>query len=146
MSFSTLGHRESPSTISSLPHSLNTPISDLWLASSNCITGCDSVATFDSSTSSTFQNQSKEFSIQYGSGEAAGILGEDTIQMAGFSVTNQVFGICDQVSEGLLNSPVSGLMGLAWNTIASTGATPFWQTLAESGKWDSPLMAFQLTR
>lgn len=66
--------------------------------------------------------------------------------MAGFSVANQIFGVCDQVSQGLLNSPVSGLMGLAWNTIASSGATPFWQTLAGSGKWDSPLMAFQLTR
>lgn len=66
--------------------------------------------------------------------------------MAGFSVANQVFGVCDQVSKGLLNSPVSGLMGLAWNTIASSGATPFWQTLAASGAWDSPEMAFQLTR
>jgi hypothetical protein len=66
--------------------------------------------------------------------------------MAGFSVANQVLGVCDDVSAGLLNSPVSGLMGLAWNTIASSGATPFWQTLAGSGKWDSPVMAFQLTR
>ena len=86
------------------------------------------------------------FSIQYGSGQAAGRLVADTVQMAGFSVANQVFAVCDEISTGLLNSPVSGLMGLAWNTIASSGATPFWQTLAGSGKWDSPLMAFQLTR
>jgi hypothetical protein len=89
---------------------------------------------------------SKAFSIQYGTGEAAGTLGQDTIQMAGFSVADQVFAVCDQVSSGLLNNPVSGLMGMAWNTIASSGATPFWQTLAASNAWDSPVMGFQLTR
>lgn len=66
--------------------------------------------------------------------------------MAGFSVANQIFALCDKVSRGLLNSPVSGLMGLAWDTLASSGATPLWQTLASSGAWDSPVMAFHLTR
>jgi len=66
--------------------------------------------------------------------------------MAGFSVPNQIFAVCDKVSKGLLNSPVSGLMGLAWGTLASSGATPFWQTLAGSGAWDSPVMGFHLTR
>ncbi|KAG6826762.1 hypothetical protein H0H92_014538 [Tricholoma furcatifolium] len=66
--------------------------------------------------------------------------------MANFSVSNQTFAICDTLSNGLLSNPVSGLMGLAFKSIASSGATPFWQTLAASGTWDSPLMAFHLTR
>ena len=38
-------------------------------------------------------------------------------------------------------------MGLGFSTIASSGATPFWETLADSdGTLDEPLMAFQLTR
>ena len=38
-------------------------------------------------------------------------------------------------------------MGLGFQTIASSGATPFWQALADnSGTLDEPLMAFQLTR
>jgi len=125
---------------------LDTGSSDLWVADSDCITGCGSVPTFNPTQSSTFKNNSKAFSIQYGTGQAAGTLGEDTIQMAGFSVANQGFAVCDEVSSGLLNNPVSGLMGLAWNTIASSGVTPLWQTLASSGAWDSPVMAFQLTR
>jgi cathepsin D len=104
------------------------------------------VPTFNAGQSSTFQNESKAFNIQYGTGQAAGSLGQDMIQMAGFSVANQIFAVCDEVTRGLLNNPVSGLMGLAWNTIASSGATPFWQTLANSGTWDSPVMAFHLTR
>ena len=67
--------------------------------------------------------------------------------MAGFSVSNQVFAAVDQISSGLLTSPVSGLLGLAWQAIAASGATPFWQTLASSsGTWTDPVMSFQLTR
>jgi cathepsin D len=120
--------------------------SDLWLSDSNCITGCDGVATFDATTSSTFKNLTTDFSITYGSGKAIGTLGRDTVQMAGFSVANQVFGVCDGVSSGLLTAPVSGLLGLGWETIASSRATPFWQALASNGAWDEPVMAFQLTR
>ena len=54
--------------------------------------------------------------------------------------------VCDAITQGLLNNPVSGLMGLAFETIASSGATPFWETLVENGAWDQPLMSFQLTR
>ncbi|KAJ3746966.1 acid protease [Lentinula raphanica] len=126
---------------------LDTGSADLWLASSDCAdSACDGVPTFKASDSSTFQNKSTEFSITYGSGAAAGSLGEDVVQMAGFSVSNQIFGVCDQVTDNLLNSPVSGLLGLAFQTIASSGASPLWQTLASSNAWDQPLMAFQLTR
>lgn len=37
-------------------------------------------------------------------------------------------------------------MGLAWQSIAASGAEPFWQTLASSGAWDEPVMTFQITR
>ncbi|KAJ7115925.1 aspartic peptidase domain-containing protein [Mycena epipterygia] len=125
---------------------LDTGSSDLWVAGSTCTQGCSSVPTFDSSASSTFKNESTAFSITYGSGAAAGALASDTVQMAGFSVSNQVFAVCDQVSSGLLTDPVSGLLGLAWKSIATSGATPLWETLASGDSWDSPVMAFQLTR
>jgi len=66
--------------------------------------------------------------------------------MAGFSVSNQVFAAVNQVTSGLLTSPVSGLLGLAWQTIAASGAVPFWETLASGGAWTDPVMSFQLTR
>ena len=38
-------------------------------------------------------------------------------------------------------------MGMAFQSLAASGATPFWESLAEtSGTLDSPLFAFQLTR
>jgi cathepsin D len=120
--------------------------SDLWVADSSCLVGCTNVPTFNPSSSSSFKNKSTTFSITYGSGQAAGWLGSDTVQMAGFNVANQIFAVCNQVSQGLLSSPVSGLLGLGFETIASSGAEPFWETLVSNGAWDEPLMAFQLTR
>lgn len=125
---------------------LDTGSSDLWVADSSCDANCDGISTFTSTQSSTFTNLSTSFSIKYGSGDAQGSLGKDIVQMAGFSVTNQVFAVCDTISTGLLESPVSGLMGLAWQSISSSGAEPFWQTLASSGAWDEPVMTFQITR
>ncbi|THU96963.1 acid protease [Dendrothele bispora CBS 962.96] len=104
---------------------LDTGSSDLWIAGSGC-RSCDANTPTFSSSSSTKQVGSP-FSITYGSGEAAGELVSDTVSMAGFAVTNQVF-------------------ALAFETISSSGATPWWQNLAQSNSWDEPLMAFQLTR
>lgn len=116
------------------------------MADTDCVAGCAGVPTFNPTSSSTFTNKSTPFDITYGSGQAAGTLATDVVQMAGFSVSNQIFAICDLISSGLLSSPVSGLLGLGFQTIAASRATPFWQTLASQGAWDEPVMAFHLTR
>lgn len=54
--------------------------------------------------------------------------------------------VVDSVSSGLLTAPVSGLLGLGWQGISSSGEMPFWQTLASSGAMDSALFAVQLRR
>ncbi|KAI0630626.1 acid protease [Trametes polyzona] len=127
---------------------LDTGSSDLWLAASDGVsTSSGGIPTFDSSASSTFTDLNTSFSISYGSGAARGTLGKDVVQFAGFEVDSQTFGVVTQVSNDLLNAPVSGLMGLGFASIAASGATPFWQALAENdGTLSSPLMAFQLTR
>jgi hypothetical protein len=55
-------------------------------------------------------------------------------------------GLCDQISSGLLDAPVSGLMGLGWQSLSSSGAKPLWQALYEGNVFDEPVMAFYLTR
>lgn len=125
---------------------LDTGSADLWVASSNCIVGCGNSPSFEPSSSSSFKNLTTSFTITYGSGAASGDLVQDDVQMAGFSVPGQIFAACNQISSGLLSSPVSGLMGLAWKSIAASGAQPFWQALAAGGSWDSPLMSLVLTR
>lgn len=58
----------------------------------------------------------------------------------------ECIGVVTTTSADLISYPLSGLMGLAWQSIASSGATPFWQTLAASGKWDAPEMGVYLKR
>ncbi|OBZ66794.1 Pepsin A [Grifola frondosa] len=127
---------------------LDTGSADLWLASSSASGSVPSgISTFDNSSSSTFKDLNTTFSISYGSGAASGTLGQDTVQMAGFQVDSQVFGVVDQITSNLLTSPVSGLLGLGFQSISASGAVPFWEALVDtSGTLDSPLMAFQLTR
>lgn len=125
---------------------LDTGSSDLWLTSSTCGTGCGTSPTYDPAKSSTFQNLSTPFEIQYGSGAVAGYIAEETVQMAGFSVAKQGFGVVNALSSAFNTNPVSGIMGLAWSPLSSTHQTPFWQTLASGGSWDSALFGVQLTR
>ncbi|KAI1794469.1 acid protease [Ganoderma leucocontextum] len=126
---------------------LDTGSSDLWLASSSSLTAAaQGIATFNPNASSTFQNLGTAFQIQYGSGAAQGFLGSDVVQMAGLSIKAQTFAVATATTSNLLSQPVSGLMGLAFQSISSSQATPLWQALATSGALDQPLMAFQLTR
>ncbi|KAG8215010.1 aspartic peptidase domain-containing protein [Butyriboletus roseoflavus] len=125
---------------------LDTGSSDLWLVSSSCGSACNGISTFNPTSSSTFNNVSSSFYVQYGSGEAAGYVAQDVVEMAGFSVADQGFAVVDAMSANLLTSPVSGIMGLAWAALSSSQQTPFWQSLASSGAMDSALFAIQLRR
>ena len=66
--------------------------------------------------------------------------------MGGFQVQNQPWLLVDQTSASLLDGSNAGIMGLAFDTIANTGATPFWQTLASTNKLTTPEMSFWFTR
>ncbi|KAI0782346.1 aspartic peptidase domain-containing protein [Irpex lacteus] len=129
---------------------LDTGSADLWIAteseSASTSRSTKGIALFSPESSSTFVDLHTPFQIRYGSGAAAGGLGKDQIQFAGFSL-NQTFAVVNQTSSDLLQSPLSGLMGLAFQTIASSEAKPFWEALADtSGTLDEPLFAFQLNR
>lgn len=46
----------------------------------------------------------------------------------------------------LLSGSVSGILGLAFSTIASTRSVPFWEALLNANQLASPEMGFWLTR
>jgi len=61
-------------------------------------------------------------------------------------LTENLLGVVNALSSAFNTNPVSGIMGLAWSPLSSTRQTPFWQTLASGGSWDSALFGVQLTR
>ena len=48
------------------------------------------------------------------------------------------------MTTGLVDAPVSGLIGLAFEALASTNSTPFW--LAVTSQFSTPEMSFWLAR
>ena len=88
--FSKLTASPSPQTFNLL---LDTGSEALWVADVSC-RGCDEVAVFNSSASSTFRRGSSESKLlQYGSGDAEGRVVTDTVSLGSFTVSQQEFGI-----------------------------------------------------
>lgn len=126
---------------------MDTGSSDLWLADSSCTSStCQGVTEFDESASSTYVSLGTDFNITYGSGSASGSLANDTVTMAGYTVTSQTFGLVTSASDDLLDSSYSGLMGMAWKRLSTSGAIPLWQSLAASGQLPTAAMGFYLAR
>lgn len=129
---------------------LDTGSSDFWVASTQCRT-CQVTSTFDTTKSSTIQQPqsstgSQQVEIQYGSGSVVGVLAQDVVNMGGFTVNPQTFLVVSQASQGLLDQSTSGIMGLAFQALASTRAVPFWQQLTNSNQFTNPEFSFFLTR
>ena len=142
--------------ISDSPQSFNvvldTGSSDLWVTTAECTTCTPGSPNFNSAASTSLQlsqditGQPIRVEIIYGSGSVAGDLVRDTVVMGGFQVQNQPWLLVDQTSASLLDGSNAGIMGLAFDTIANTGAVPFWQTLAQGGQLSTPEMSFWFTR
>ena len=84
--------------------------------------------------------------MTYGSGQVSGEEGSDSVTIAGFTVTGQEFGIVNTTTANVIASPLSGILGLAFKSIAQTQATPAWQQMAESGAWSDAEMGCFLQR
>ncbi|KAH9447918.1 hypothetical protein MJO29_011240 [Puccinia striiformis f. sp. tritici] len=124
---------------------LDTGSSDLWLIGQGAVssrtggglsnigppgaTSSSAVGTpFTPANSNSFQSKSSTFQITYGSGSASGTVGSDTITQGSYTVTNQAFAVVNKATSGLLSGDVSGIMGMAFQALASTGSAPFWQS------------------
>lgn len=126
---------------------LDTGSADFWLADSSCTaSGCSGIPLFDPSSSSSYQSSTTQFEIEYGSGAAQGTLASDSVSLAGYTVQSQTFAVVDQLAANTLNSPASGIMGLGFQQLASSDATPFWQVLAEGSTLQDKVFTFQLAR
>ncbi|GAA6061793.1 hypothetical protein JCM10212_004849 [Sporobolomyces blumeae] len=120
---------------------LDTGSSDLIVATPDCI-GCPPDTpgyTLSQSSSSTNLSSSEPFSITYGSGAATGYLVEDVVGIADFVAERQTFAVCPEM-DNVVNSSISGILGMGWQSIASSGAVPLVQQIAAAG--DLPQQVF----
>ncbi|KAG8921052.1 Type I transmembrane sorting receptor [Tulasnella sp. 417] len=122
----------------------DTGSSDLIIPSAACTTCVGPF--YDPSTSTSFLNSNTPFTTAFADNStASGVVGADTISVGALSVLNQPFAVITS-STGNFDGPNSGLMGLAFESIAQTKATPWFFNMANQGLLASNLFSFYLTR
>ncbi|CCG81285.1 putative Aspartic-type endopeptidase [Taphrina deformans PYCC 5710] len=99
---------------------MDTGSSDLWMFSSDCV-GCTGTHDYyHPSTSKTFVNTTTPFSIGYGDGSStSGILGFDTVTVAGVPVQAQSIDVAHTISTDLLSNVMDGILGLGFPSLMS---------------------------
>jgi len=103
----------------------DTGSSNLWVPGVSCTDiGCKGKDSYNSAQSSTYQSNGSSISIQYGTGSMTGILDEDTVTIAGVSLTNIVFGEAQTLADFFSGQPLDGILGMGYASIAADGVTP----------------------
>lgn len=91
---------------------------------------------FDSSASSTYQQDSRKFEIEYGTGSCSGVVGKDIACLggsasgsAGCTPSVMAFGQATHLAQFFANQKLDGICGLAFKSIAVDHLTPFFDNI-----------------
>ncbi|XP_043728240.1 pepsin A [Cervus elaphus] len=125
----------------------DTGSSNLWVPSIYCSSeACTNHNRFNPEDSSTYEATSETLSITYGTGSMTGILGYDTVQVGGITDTNQIFGLSEtEPGSFLYYAPFDGILGLAYPSISSSGATPVFDNIWDQGLVSQDLFSVYLS-
>ncbi|RFU80725.1 aspartic-type endopeptidase [Trichoderma arundinaceum] len=114
-----------------------------WVMGSSCTTqACSLHDSFGPGDSDTLKTSSKDFSIAYGSGSVSGSLVNDTISVAGMSLTYQ-FGLASKTSSDFVHFAFDGILGMSMNSGANEN---FLSALNGAGLLDKNIFSVALSR
>ncbi|SPO27532.1 related to cathepsin d (lysosomal aspartyl protease) [Ustilago trichophora] len=128
---------------------LDTGSADFWLVDSECGTAqmcASNLNKYNAGSSSTNIGSQTPFQITYGTGAVRGSLAADKVSLAGYTVNNLTFAEASAVAANTVEYPTSGIMGMGFQSLSTSGATPFWQVLEKQGVLSSNVFTFQLAR
>jgi hypothetical protein len=122
---------------------LDTGSSNLWVPDQTCTaTPCNGKNKYRSSASTTYRNDGRQWSIQYGSGSARGVLAIDKLCMAGLCFNTQIWGQAQTIASVFAGQPFDGILGLGWPALAVDNVPPPMQNLLP--QLDAPLFTVWL--
>ncbi|TKS77528.1 Pepsin A [Collichthys lucidus] len=124
----------------------DTGSSNLWIPSVYCNSqACQNHRKFNPQQSSTFKWGNRPLSIQYGTGSMTGYLASDTVEVGGISVANQVFGISQSEAPFMAHMAADGILGLAFQSIASDNVVPVFDNMIKQQLVQQPLFSVYLS-
>ncbi|NXU52915.1 PEPA protein, partial [Turnix velox] len=126
----------------------DTGSSNLWVPSVYCSSlACSNHRRFNPSASSTFIGTNETLYIAYGTGSMSGVLGYDTVTVSNIQVLNQIFGLAEtEPGSFFYYTPFDGILGLAFPSIASSGATPVFDNMMMQNLLDRDLFSVYLSK
>ncbi|WWC86133.1 uncharacterized protein L201_001004 [Kwoniella dendrophila CBS 6074] len=127
---------------------MDTGSADTWVPSTECGVHCGGHTALGANNSQTYQASDKPFRVAYGSGDVAGVLGSDTMTIAGMTMTNHSLGVATQESAQFSRQdiPFDGLVGLALSKISDQGVPTPIEALASNGLIKEPILGVALGR
>lgn len=125
----------------------DTGSSNLWIPSLNCKSlSCLHMAKYNSAHSTTYVKDGRAMKIQYGSGAVAGIVDNDTVNVAGLAVKQALFAEMTQVSWNFVGASFDGILGLAWQSISVLNLPTIFDLMVTQGLVTGHSFAFYLTK
>ncbi|CAL8251615.1 unnamed protein product [Arctogadus glacialis] len=124
----------------------DTGSSNLWVPSVYCSSqACNNHRKYNPQQSSTFKWGTETISIQYGTGSMTGHLAVDTVEVGGITVANQVFGISKTEAPFMAHMVADGILGLAFQSIASDNVVPVFDMMVQQNLVSQPLFSVYLS-
>ncbi|KAK6757274.1 hypothetical protein RB195_015227 [Necator americanus] len=124
---------------------LDTGSANLWIPDSSCNNlACKNKRKFKASESSTYKKNGHPWSIQYGTGAAQGILGEETVRF-GDQGTEQLvvpecgFGQASHLAPFFTHVHLDGILGLGFPELAVEDVVPPLNNAIKQGLLDQPI-------
>lgn len=128
----------------------DTGSANLWVPSSKCSIfniACFLHSKYTSEASSTYEEDGREFAIQYGSGQLSGFLSRDLLTIGGLEIDGQVFAeAVQEPSISFIAAYFDGILGLGFPEIAVGKVQPPFQRALEQGLLSEPVFSFWLNR
>ncbi|ETN85760.1 eukaryotic aspartyl protease [Necator americanus] len=124
---------------------LDTGSANLWIPDSSCnAVACKNKRKFQASESSTYKKDGKEWSIEYGTGAANGILAEETVRFGDqgtqqLVVPNTGFGQATRLAAFFAHVHLDGILGLGFPELAVEGVLPPFFNAVKQGLLDEPI-------
>eukprot|EP00928_Gymnodinium_smaydae_P070453 TRINITY_DN54283_c0_g1_i1.p1 TRINITY_DN54283_c0_g1~~TRINITY_DN54283_c0_g1_i1.p1 ORF type:complete len:381 (+),score=103.04 TRINITY_DN54283_c0_g1_i1:58-1200(+) len=125
----------------------DTGSSNLWVPNSQPQHVVNKKHVYNHTSSSTYKANGKDFEIQYGSGPCSGFLSQDDVSIGSLKLKGYTFAeVTDTSGLGQVytQTPMDGILGLAFTSIATDHVPAPMDALAKSGELADAVFAFYM--